>query len=214
MRKGIGGATGVTWRQFKNPKPPWRQQIPSLDTACARGLPPKSPSATLQESLSAANPTPAPGSSASLPALAADQPVTARFQTVASFFASIPDPQQRFSHCVERARSRPLLPEALRTDNHRVDGCQVRIWVVPRFENGRCWFESDSDALTLKALSGLLCELFSGGTPEEILQAPTGFPDTWRLTLLLAENRRKTIERIAQQIHDFARVHVRFEPRT
>ena len=100
-----------------------------------------------------------------------------------------------------------MLPELHRTEANRIEGCQVRIWVVSRFENGRCWFESDSDALTLKALSGLLCELFNGAAPEEILRAPSGFPEDWRLTRLLAENRRKTIERIAQQIHDFARSH-------
>lgn len=157
--------------------------------------------------MNAAHPSRPSNIPATLPALSADQPVAARFQIVDAFFAAIPDPQQRFSQCVERARTRPLLPEIHRTETHRIEGCQVRIWVVSRFENGRCWFESDSDALTLKALSGLLCELFNGATPEEILQAPNGFPDAWRLTRMLAENRRKTIERIAQQIQDFARAH-------
>lgn len=123
-------------------------------------------------------------------------------------FRAIADPQQRFAWCVDRARSRPLLPASQRLDLHRVEGCQIRIWFVPRFEAGRCWFALDSDALTLKAIAGLLCELYNGCTPEEILQHPEGLPESWRISIQLAENRRKTVGRIRDAILAHARQHI------
>lgn len=128
-----------------------------------------------------------------------------RYAELDGRFRAIADPQQRFAWCVDRARARPLLPDSLRLDRHRVEGCQVRIWFVPRFEAGRCWFALDSDALTLKAIAGLLCELYSGCTPEEILRHPEGLPESWRISIQLAENRRKTVGRIRDAILEYAR---------
>lgn len=135
-------------------------------------------------------------------------PLADRFKELDRQFRALPDPQQRFTLCVDRARLRPLLPDSLRLDLHRVEGCLVRIWFIPRFDAGRCWFDLDSDALTLKAIAGLLCELYNGCTPEEILQHPEGLPEDWRISIQLAENRRKTVGRIHDAILAFARQHL------
>lgn len=114
------------------------------------------------------------------------------------------DPQQRLARLVELAKARPLLADALRLDVHRVDGCQVRIWFVPEFRDGRCWFQSDSDAITLKALVGLLCEVYSGRTPAEITAHEPRFLDDLGVLKQLAESRRATVLRVADKIRDFA----------
>jgi cysteine desulfuration protein SufE len=142
-----------------------------------------------------------------IPSLPESLPLQKRFDALETHFRAVADPQQRFTQCVDLARLRPLLPDGLRMDAHRVEGCQVRIWFVPSYDAGRCWFSLDSDALTLKAVAGLLCELYNGCTPEEILKHPGGLPEEWRLSRQLAENRRKTVERIAASIQAFAQTH-------
>lgn len=122
--------------------------------------------------------------------------------------AGLRDPQARFAWAVERARIRPLLPEASRTDANRVEGCLVRLWFVPEFAGGRCWFRTDSDALTLKAMTGLVCELHDGATPDEILASGPDPLDTLGLLRQLAENRRATVLRVAGKIREFAAGHV------
>lgn len=122
-----------------------------------------------------------------------------REQLVAQLRA-LRDPQARFQWAVERARARVPLAEALRTEAHRVGGCQVRLWWVPEERGGRWWFDSDSDAVTLKAMTGLLAEAYSGDTRDGIEADPPRFLEELGLLRQLAENRRATVLRVAANL--------------
>lgn len=115
------------------------------------------------------------------------------------------DPQARFGFLVERARIQPPLPDALRRDSHRVTGCQVRLWLVPELQDGHCRFRCDSDAVTLRAFVGGLCELADALPPAEVLRLDAAFLEELGLLRQLAESRRATILRVAEQIREFAR---------
>jgi cysteine desulfuration protein SufE len=116
----------------------------------------------------------------------------------------ISDLQARLARLVEEARRRPPLPPALRSEANRVEGCLVRVWFVAEFREGQCHFQCDSDAVSLKAVGSLLCELYSGHTPAEILAAPKGVLEQLHILHQLAENRQRTIARIEEKIHHFA----------
>lgn len=120
----------------------------------------------------------------------------------------IKDLQRRLARLVEEARKHPPLEQALRTDTHRVEGCIVRVWFVPEFRAGRCVFHCDSDAVTLKAVGGLLCELYSGHAPREILSLDQSVLAKLRILDQLAENRQRTVVRIEEKIREFAKVHL------
>ncbi|HTH46473.1 MAG TPA: SufE family protein [Candidatus Limnocylindria bacterium] len=135
--------------------------------------------------------------------------LAARQHALLAALTHLRDPQARFAWAVEQARKRPPLPETLRLDTHRVTGCQVRLWFVSEFRDGGCWFRTDSDAVTLKAMTGLLCDLASGATPAEIATLDLAFLDQLGLLRQLAENRRATVLRVADQLRAFAAAQVR-----
>lgn len=114
------------------------------------------------------------------------------------------DPQARFAWAVEQARLRNPLPDALRQETFRVQGCLVRLWFVPEIRDGRCWFQTDSDAATLRAFSGILCDLASGLPPEDLVDWRPEFLERLGLLRQLADNRRATIGRVADLIRGFA----------
>jgi cysteine desulfuration protein SufE len=114
-------------------------------------------------------------------------------------------PQQRLAAIVEAARNRSPLADEMRTDAHRVQGCLVRTWFVPEMQNGRCYFRSDSDAAMLKALLAVLCDAFSGSTPDEIATENAGFLSSLGVLHQLAENRQRTLLRVEEQLRSFAR---------
>lgn len=116
---------------------------------------------------------------------------------VFSTLKAIRDPQARFQWLVDRARLRPALPDVLRREEHRVTGCQVRLWWVRVERDGRRWFASDSDAVTLKALTGLLAECFSGEEMRVLKEEPVRFLEELGLLRQLAESRRATVLRVA-----------------
>ena len=119
------------------------------------------------------------------------------------------DLQARLARLVEEARHRAPMPTALRVEKHRVEGCLVRIWFVAEFREGRCFFECDSDAVSLKAVGGLLCELYSARAPEDILGTRVGALEPLQILHQLAENRQRTIARLEEKIHAFAVEHRR-----
>ena len=119
----------------------------------------------------------------------------------------IGDPQQRLARLVEEARHRAPLESALRLEGNRVEGCLVRAWFVTQLRGGKCFFYCDSDAVSLKAVGGLLCDLYSGHTPEEISASNTGLLKPLGILHQLAENRRRTVARIEEKIRHFAQEH-------
>jgi len=121
--------------------------------------------------------------------------------------AAMRDPQARFAWLVERARQREHLPDALRLDRHRVSGCQVRLWLVGELREGRCEFQSDSDAVTLRAMAGLWCEIASGATPRELARWHPDLFDRLGLLRQMADSRQATVRRIGDLIREFARSH-------
>jgi len=119
----------------------------------------------------------------------------------------IGDPQQRLARLVEDARHHPPLDSSLRIEPNRVQGCLVRVWFVPEFRGGKCIFHCDSDAVSLKAIGGLICEIYSGHTPEEIVATNSGLLKHLGILHQLAENRQRTIAHIEEKIRHFAQEH-------
>lgn len=140
--------------------------------------------------------------------LAARPDLPSRAAVLAALLAAKPDPQARFAWLLEQARLRPLLPAEFRRDEFRVTGCQVRLWWVPEFRDGRCWFRLDSDAVSLKAVGGLICDFYHGQPPEAVVDYSPEFLNELNLSTNLAESRRRTVWRIREMIRDFARQHV------
>ncbi len=97
------------------------------------------------------------------------------------------------------------MPDTLRLDEHLVPGCQVRLWFVSETRDGLCRFQTDSDAVTLKALTGLFCDLANDLPPEQIRTFDAGFLEQLGILKQLAESRRATVLRVAEAMREFAR---------
>ncbi len=119
-------------------------------------------------------------------------------------YRAIPDAQARFAAVVDAATARPMLGDEFRIGTFRVEGCQVRTWLVPEYHEGRCWFRVDSDAISLKAIGGLLCDFYSGKTPDVVVREAPDVLTELGLMPHLAENRRRTLWRIREKIGAFA----------
>lgn len=81
----------------------------------------------------------------------------------------IEDRHERLAAVVDRARRHPPLPEASRTDAHRVQGCISQVWVTADLRDGVVHFAFDADSPLVKGLVALLIDLYEGGTPADIV---------------------------------------------
>jgi len=118
--------------------------------------------------------------------------------------APLKDAQARFAWLVEQARQRPILPPEFRTDAYRVQGCLAKLWFVPEFRDGLCYFRSESDSLVVKSIAGLLCDFYSGHEPAAVAAHHPDFLTSVGITQHMTPNRRHTLTRIWEQIREFA----------
>lgn len=116
----------------------------------------------------------------------------------------IEDPQERFAYIIDNARELPSLGEEFKVEAFRVEGCQSQLWLVPKFEDGRCFYATDSDAVITKGVAGLLTELYSGYPPEDIIALPPDFLAEVGITQHLTPNRRNGLSNVWNKIRAFA----------
>ena len=77
----------------------------------------------------------------------------------------------KYEYLIELGKSLNAYPDALKTDDKLIKGCQSRVWLDYNVEDGRIIFNADSDAIITKGIISLLIGLYSGRTPSEILSS-------------------------------------------
>ena len=74
----------------------------------------------------------------------------------------------KYEYLIELGKGLDAYPEEKKTDDRLIKGCQSRVWLDCRMEEGRLYFSADSDAIITKGIISLLISVYSGRTPEEI----------------------------------------------
>jgi cysteine desulfuration protein SufE len=89
-------------------------------------------------------------------------------------FALLDDWDDRYRYVIELGRMLTPLPEALRTETNKVQGCASQVWLATDVRpNGAAGptltFVGDSDAHIVRGLIAILFALYSGKGAREIL---------------------------------------------
>jgi len=116
----------------------------------------------------------------------------------------IPDAYERLGYIVDRGKKAEGLPDDLRIDSFKIEGCMSQLWVVPSFQDGLCTFLSESDSAIVKGIASLLCDFYSEAKPEEIVKTDADFLGEVGITQHLTPNRRNGLSRIVESIQRFA----------
>ncbi|HEY8966986.1 MAG TPA: SufE family protein [Candidatus Methylacidiphilales bacterium] len=119
-------------------------------------------------------------------------------------FQSLPDGEERLSYLLSMGRKAPLLPDAEKSDDLLLSGCMSRLWVLPEFRDGKCWFRTDSDAQIVKGIAAMVCNFYSGETPADIVATELDFLAEAGVPQLLTPNRRSGLSSLRGRIKAFA----------
>jgi len=114
------------------------------------------------------------------------------------------DPLERFAYVIDRAKDAPGLEAEYKIDTFLIKGCISQLWVFPKFKDGKCYFQADSDASITKGTATLLCELYSGEPPEEIIRVEPDFLSEVGITQHLSPNRRNGLTGVREKIKAYA----------
>ncbi len=86
-------------------------------------------------------------------------------------FAEFDEWLDKYEYIIDLGKSLDSYPEDKKTDEHLIKGCQSRVWLDAKVENGVLVFNADSDAIITKGIISLLIRIYSGRTPHEILSS-------------------------------------------
>ena len=88
---------------------------------------------------------------------------------IAEEFAFFGDWSERYQYLIDLGRKLPAFPEADKTEEHRLHGCQSMVWIVPEGDAQRLDFRAVSDSAIVSGLVYLALRVYSGRGAEEIL---------------------------------------------
>lgn len=108
------------------------------------------------------------------------------------------NPKQRYEQLLWYAKRLKDMPEADKTPENKVSGCVSQVFITANLENGKVWYQGDSDAQLVKGLVALLIEGLNGLTPEEIVQVSPDFIQEMGLNVSLTPSRANGFYNIFQ----------------
>jgi cysteine desulfuration protein SufE len=111
---------------------------------------------------------------------------------------------EKYEYVIELGRKLPALDDKFKTDSNKIKGCQSSVWMTARFEDGRIYFEADSDSTFVKGLIALLMKVLNGQKPEDIVAAPLDFIDKTGLTTHIAQTRSNGLQAMIKQMKLYA----------
>lgn len=97
----------------------------------------------------------------------------------------------------------PIAPEH-RTEQYVIRGCQSRVWIDARLDEGRIRFTADSDAIITKGIIALLIRVLDGRTPQEVLDTDLYFIDAIGLSANLSPTRANGLLAMIKQMRLYA----------
>lgn len=83
----------------------------------------------------------------------------------------------KYEYLIELGKSLSGYPESAKTEDRLIKGCQSRVWLDYKLEDGKLIFSADSDAIITKGIISLLISIYSGRTPAEIAGDDFSFID-------------------------------------
>jgi len=81
------------------------------------------------------------------------------------------DMEMTVFYIMELGQKLPEMPEADKTEDNIVKGCQSKVWLTAHVENDNVYFTADSNTAITKGLVSLLIRIFNGQSTDTILNA-------------------------------------------
>lgn len=127
-----------------------------------------------------------------------------REQQVIEDFAVYDDWMDKYEYIIELGKSLEPYSEEKKTEDRLIKGCQSRVWLDARKEDGKIWFSADSDAIITKGIISLLIGIYSGASAEEILASDFSFVEKIGLSANLSPTRANGLVSMIETIRRMA----------
>ncbi len=124
---------------------------------------------------------------------------------IAEEFGFFGDWSERYQYLIDLGRKLPDLPEAWKSEEHRLLGCQSKVWIVAQGNAGKLDFHAISDSSIVSGLIFLALRVYSGRSAAEILATTPDYIAAIGLSKHLSPTRSNGLAALLAFIQDTAR---------
>ncbi len=119
-------------------------------------------------------------------------------------FALFDSWDDKYEYIIDMGKKLSSLDPLFKTNDNRVQGCQSSVWLIADFQNGRLFYQADSDAMIVKGLISMLIRVLSGRTADEIIGAKLDFIREIGMDTHLAQTRSNGLLSMVKQMKHYA----------
>lgn len=114
------------------------------------------------------------------------------------------DKESTIFYIMELGAGLPDFPEAEKTEENIIKGCQSKVWLIAHEEDGKVIFDADSNTDITKGLISLLIRVLSGRRPKEIMNADLYFIDKIGMGNIIGSQRSNGLASMIKQMKFYA----------
>ena len=131
----------------------------------------------------------------------------AKQEAVKKLFSSAATSEEKYQVLMDLGKRQvPLAPED-KTENSRVHGCQSITYLKATLDNGKSYFQTESDALISAGLGQILTMVYSDEIPEVVLKCPPAYLNELGIHASLSPGRANGLASIFTKIQQEALKH-------
>lgn len=138
------------------------------------------------------------------------EPTAAEAQAaIADEFSFFADWSERYQYLIDLGRKLPAFPDAWKTEEHRLHGCQSLVWIVAEGGADKLDFHAVSDSAIVSGLIYLALRVYSGRSAVEILAAEPDYIASIGLAKHLSPTRSNGLAALLAFIREHAQAAMR-----
>ena len=111
---------------------------------------------------------------------------------------------EKYQYIIEIGQKLKPLDDKYKVGENKIKGCQSSVWLHAYGEDGKVFFEADSDSVFVKGEIALLIRVLSGQKAEDIVNTELKFIDTLGLRQHIAVTRANGRASMIKQMKLFA----------
>ena len=129
-----------------------------------------------------------------------------RQEEVVEEFSYFDDWMDKYEHIIEIGKALNRMPDAQKSEDLLIKGCQSRVWLNAHTADGQVRFSADSDAIITRGLVALMVRVLDGLEPATVAGADLWFLDKIGLNEHLIPTRANGLLAMIKQMKTYGLV--------
>ncbi len=119
-------------------------------------------------------------------------------------FSMFDDWMQKYEYLIDLGKELPQIEEKLKIEDNLIKGCQSRVWLDAKHEDGKIIYTADSDAIMTKGIIAILIRVLSNQSANDIANANLTFINEIGLKEQLSPTRANGLVSMIKQMKIYA----------